>query len=54
MASALNARGVRSARGGTWHPDTVRNLVARVIQECPVRAGKRKWATLFGTSESCQ
>lgn len=29
LADALNARGVRTARGGTWHPSTVRNLLAR-------------------------
>ena len=29
IASALNARGVRTDRGGTWHPNTVRNLLAR-------------------------
>jgi hypothetical protein len=29
IAAALNARGVRSARGGAWHPATVRNLIAR-------------------------
>jgi DNA invertase Pin-like site-specific DNA recombinase len=29
IASALNARGVRSARGGAWHPAAVRNLLAR-------------------------
>lgn len=29
IAEALNARGVRTARGGDWHATTVRNLVAR-------------------------
>ena len=29
IASALNAQGVRAARGGAWHPNTVRNLLAR-------------------------
>jgi DNA invertase Pin-like site-specific DNA recombinase len=29
IASALNARGVRSARGGAWYPASVRNLLAR-------------------------
>ena len=29
IASALNARGVRTARGGAWYPATVRNLLAR-------------------------
>lgn len=30
QADALNARGVRTARGGIWHPATVRNLRLRV------------------------
>jgi hypothetical protein len=29
LAEALNARGIRSARGGRWHVSTVQNLVAR-------------------------
>ena len=29
IAEALNARGVRTARGGAWHASTVRNLLAR-------------------------
>jgi hypothetical protein len=29
VAEALNARGVRTARGGEWHASTVRNLLAR-------------------------
>ena len=29
IAAALNARGVRTARGGEWHPTTVRNLLRR-------------------------
>jgi len=29
IAAALNARGVRSPRGGEWHPTTVRNLMQR-------------------------
>ena len=29
IAAALNARGVRSARGGIWHVSSVMNLVAR-------------------------
>jgi DNA invertase Pin-like site-specific DNA recombinase len=28
-AAALNARGIRTARGGAWHDSTVRNLLAR-------------------------
>ena len=29
VAATLNARGIRTARGGTWHDSTVRNLLAR-------------------------
>jgi DNA invertase Pin-like site-specific DNA recombinase len=29
IAAALNARGVRTARGGQWHPSSVSNLLAR-------------------------
>ena len=29
IATALNARGVRTARGGEWHHSTVRNLLSR-------------------------
>jgi hypothetical protein len=29
IAAALNARGVRTARGGEWHATTVRNLMQR-------------------------
>lgn len=29
VAEALNARGLRTARGGEWHHSTVRNLLAR-------------------------
>ena len=29
IAGALNARGVRTARGGTWHASTVRNMLSR-------------------------
>ena len=32
IAAALNARGIRTARGGTWHDSTVRNLLARTRQ----------------------
>jgi hypothetical protein len=28
IAAALNARGIRTARGGAWHDSTVRNLLA--------------------------
>ncbi|TXM97321.1 hypothetical protein FV242_31880 [Methylobacterium sp. WL64] len=30
IAKALNARGIRTARGGAWYATTVRNLVARL------------------------
>src|SRR5580700_6017912 len=33
IAAALNARGVRTARGGDWHATTVRNLLAREVVE---------------------
>jgi DNA invertase Pin-like site-specific DNA recombinase len=29
IAAALNARGIHTARGGTWHTSTVRNLLVR-------------------------
>jgi DNA invertase Pin-like site-specific DNA recombinase len=29
VATALNARGIRTARGGAWHVSTVQNLLAR-------------------------
>jgi hypothetical protein len=29
IAEALNARGVRTARGGTWHASSARNVVIR-------------------------
>lgn len=30
IADALNARGIATARGGMWHPTTVRNLLAKI------------------------
>ena len=30
IADALNARGVRTPRGGSWHPQSVARLLARV------------------------
>jgi DNA invertase Pin-like site-specific DNA recombinase len=32
IAGALNARGIRTARGGEWHASTVRNIALRVSQ----------------------
>jgi DNA invertase Pin-like site-specific DNA recombinase len=29
IAAALNARGIKSARGGAWHPATVARIIAR-------------------------
>jgi hypothetical protein len=29
VADALNARGIRTARGGTWYASTVRNMLLR-------------------------
>ena len=31
IAEALNARGIRTARGGAWHSSTVQNLLAREV-----------------------
>ena len=31
IASTLNQRGVRTARGGRWHVSTVRNILARAL-----------------------
>jgi DNA invertase Pin-like site-specific DNA recombinase len=31
IAAALNARGIRTARGGAWHASTVRNLLQREV-----------------------
>jgi DNA invertase Pin-like site-specific DNA recombinase len=32
IAAALNARGIKSARGGVWHPATVARVIARVAE----------------------
>ena len=32
IAATLNARGVRTARGGEWHPTTMRNLMVRKLR----------------------
>jgi hypothetical protein len=29
VADALNARGIQTARGGSWHPSSVRNVMGR-------------------------
>jgi len=31
IADALNARGIRTARGGRWHGSTVRNIIRREV-----------------------
>jgi hypothetical protein len=31
IADELNAREIRTARGGWWHPTTVRNILRRQI-----------------------
>ena len=31
IAAALNARGIRTARGEAWHDSTVRHLLAREV-----------------------
>src|ERR1700716_4207711 len=35
IASALNARGARPARGGKWHRSSVRNLLAPLLEGSP-------------------
>jgi DNA invertase Pin-like site-specific DNA recombinase len=35
IAAALNERGLRTARGGDWHPTTVRNMLLRATAEAP-------------------
>lgn len=32
LATALNTRRIPTARGGSWHPGTVRSLLARGVQ----------------------
>ena len=36
IAEALNARGIRTARGGQWHVSTVQNLLARARRGDPL------------------
>jgi len=31
IAHALNRRGIKSPRGGTWHPSSVANLLSRPL-----------------------
>ncbi len=33
IAEALNARGIKTARGGSWHPTTVKNVLQRQWRE---------------------
>ena len=33
IAAILNARGVRTARGGAWYDTTVRNLLLRKLED---------------------
>ena len=33
IAAALNARGIATPRGGSWHASSVRNLLARAAVE---------------------
>jgi len=33
IAAALNARGARTARGGSWHPTSVKRLLARAATQ---------------------
>jgi hypothetical protein len=35
VADALNARGIRTARGGQWHSSTVHNLLSRCANREP-------------------
>ena len=32
IAEALNARGIATARGGRWHPQTVKNVRVRALR----------------------
>jgi hypothetical protein len=34
LAAALNARGVRTARGGRWHVSSVKNIIDRSNRRC--------------------
>jgi hypothetical protein len=35
IADVLNARGIRTARGGRWHSSTVHNLLSRCANRKP-------------------
>jgi hypothetical protein len=43
IADALNARSIHTARGGQWHPTTVRNLLRRDRSEARRRLGDPKY-----------
>jgi hypothetical protein len=43
IADALNARAIRTARGGRWHPTTVRNLLRRNLPGARQVAGDPKY-----------
>jgi len=49
MASALNAHGIRSARGGTWYPSSVRNLEARLFDLFDSGRGARLLTQIKGS-----
>jgi len=38
ITRALNDRGIRSARGATWHVSSVQNLLARLQRLADVRS----------------
>jgi hypothetical protein len=38
MSQALNQRGIRTARGGTWHASSVANLFARARRDTTLLA----------------
>jgi hypothetical protein len=43
IADALNARGIHTARGGQWHPTTVRNLLRRDTSDARRGMGDPKY-----------
>ncbi|WP_072342329.1 recombinase family protein [Devosia enhydra] len=42
IATALDSRGIRTARGGTWQVSNVRNLMARAVPTSLYR-GEQRW-----------